>query len=578
MSRIEEHDSSCAQPWWVEDGLQSGDDRQQPKEPLPALFERLHKDLDELRSALDLPQHPPQEAGTANGSPPERERFFYQELFDSMPDAYVMTDRTGRIIKTNPAAAYLLQAEPPRLVGKPLQDFIAAETRAAYRAVFAEALRQPYDRQIRIRPAMGPSIDVKATVIPLHDPTDGMAALGWSFHSGETGGRTQDACRRHEGQLRLLIENIPDVVWTADQDGSLVFVSRSVETVCGYAVEEALVIGNRLSTKWIHPDDVEQVRRAYQALFADNRPFNLEYRMIRKGGECIWVNDRAVATFSEGGAKYAHGIFADITERRQAEEQARRHQSELAHVARLNTMGEMASMLAHELNQPLAAIVNYTQGCVRRLRSGVGDPSDLCAVMDEVRGQAERAGEIIRRLRRFVSKGEPRTAEADINNLVREVAGLADPEARQNGVEICLELAEGLGTVQVDAIQIQQVILNLVRNGIDAMSGAGLDKRVLHIRTSPAETGDEIEVAVSDSGIGIPPEIAEEIFSPFFTTKTKGMGVGLSFSRSLIEAHGGRLSMTPNPERGVTFRFTLPMGCQDEHSAAAMIDGDDRAF
>lgn len=375
-------------------------------------------------------------------------------------------------------------------------------------------------------------------------------------------------------QLRLLVEHVPGTVWTMDQAGNLVFISRGVETICGYASEEMLALGNCMRAGLIHPDDIPLVRAACQALFRDDTLFELEYRIIRKAGDYVWVNDRALVTFSEGGVKFAHGIMTDITERKRAEEQACRRQAELAHVARLNTMGEMASMLAHELNQPLAAIINYTQGCVRRLRSSRGGVDELCAVMEEVRGQAERAGEIIRRLRRFVTKGEPRTAEADINALVHEVAGLAEPEARQNGVEVRLELAQDLALVQVDAIQIQQVILNLVRNAIDAMSGAGLERRILRIRTSMADSGDEVEVAVSDTGFGVPPDIVEEIFSPFFTTKTKGMGVGLSFSRSLIEAHGGRLGMRPNPDGGATFLFTLPVNTRCEPGAAALGEGD----
>lgn len=529
---------------------------------LPTLFDRLHQDLDALWEAFDGLR----QAGAGEVSEQQR-RSGGHAFFEALPDGCVITDHNGAILKSNPAAARMLQTRPPDLLGKPIQDFLAAEAESAGSAFIAEPL-ETREWMVRLKPARGVALQVKITRFPLRGAAGGPAVLGWSLQKGSVPCRDKDACWYGESQLRLLVESVPNVLWTADREGNIVFVSRGIEPLSGYSPDEMMLMGSRMRERLIHPDDLARVNEAYQALFTGDETFDVEYRIVRKGGDWVWVGDRALATFTANGARYAHGMLTDITERKQAEEQARRHQAELAHVARLNTMGEMASMLAHELNQPLAAIVNYTQGCVRRLRMRAGDSEDLCAVMEEVRGQAERAGEIIRRLRRFVAKGEPRTAEADLNSLVREVVGLADPEARQNGVDIRLDLAEDLAPVLVDAIQIQQVILNLVRNGIDAMSGPGPERRILGVCTALTESGEEIEIAVSDTGIGIPSEIADEIFSPFFTTKAKGMGVGLSFSRALIEAHGGRLIMTSNPDGGVTFRFTLPVDRQGELGTA----------
>ena len=249
----------------------------------------------------------------------------------------------------------------------------------------------------------------------------------------------------------------------------------------------------------------------------------------------------------------------DITARRRSEEQLRQHEADLAHVSRLSTMGEMASGLAHELNQPLAAIVNYTRGCVRRVQSGQSTGEALIGPLERAAAQAERAAKIIRRFRAFVRKGEQRRSLTDLNHVAREVVGLAEHEIRQNAVEVRLDLAESLPLVQADVIQIEQVLLNLVRNAIEAMNVGPIARRELVIRTRVANNSDAaVEVAVRDCGCGLNEELAARAFDPFFTTKPNGMGMGLCISQSIIETHGGHLWAQPNEDVGSTFSFTLP--------------------
>jgi signal transduction histidine kinase len=236
--------------------------------------------------------------------------------------------------------------------------------------------------------------------------------------------------------------------------------------------------------------------------------------------------------------------------------QAGQHQAELAHAARLSTLGGMAAGLAHELNQPLAAIVAYARGCARRIESGDASLASLLPAVDEIATQALRAGEILRRIRDFVRYGEQRREPVDVNELVREAARLADLEARQLGVTVRLELTPGIPQVEADGIQVEQVVLNLVRNGFEAMRETEGRDRVLSIRT--AGEGGRVEVAVEDTGSGVPTGIADRLFDPFFTTKHDGLGLGLSISRSLIEANGGRLWAASNGAGGATFRFALP--------------------
>ena len=228
--------------------------------------------------------------------------------------------------------------------------------------------------------------------------------------------------------------------------------------------------------------------------------------------------------FDDHGRVVKAAVFAqDITERKRTEETLRRRQFELAHVSRLSTMGNMATGLAHEINQPLAAIVSYTQGCIRRLRSGNQRDDDVLAAMEKVSTQALRAGEIVGRIRDFARKVEPRKTRLDVNFAIRQAADLLSAEAKVNGVHVNLDLADPLPTVMADPIQIQQVIVNLAKNAIDAMNGSETPRRLVVIRTAPADE-NEIEIAVEDTGPGMKQVQLERAFEPFYTTTAEGLG------------------------------------------------------
>ena len=250
-------------------------------------------------------------------------------------------------------------------------------------------------------------------------------------------------------------------------------------------------------------------------------------------------------------------VRTDITERKRMEEEARQRQAELAHISRLSTMGEMATSFAHELNQPLSAISNYAQGCVRRLRAGNGEIQEIVDVMTRVAEQAERAGEIIRRIRGFVRKSSPEKAGVDVNAAIREVIELLETEAYLHGVSLELNLAESLPFANGDPIQVQQVILNIARNGVEAMSESRSPVRRLSVQTLVDDR--LVEVVIRDTGPGVSRKSADQLFEPFVTTKPDGLGMGLSISRSIVESFGGRLSVTTDDEPGTAFTFALPV-------------------
>ncbi len=264
------------------------------------------------------------------------------------------------------------------------------------------------------------------------------------------------------------------------------------------------------------------------------------------------------------------GISTDITDRKRAEEQARRHQAELAHVLRLGTIDEMAAGFAHEINQPLGAVANYAQGAVLRLRNGSMQPGDLLPILEAMAHEALRAGEIVRRVRELARKEPSEQEPCNLNALVRDSAQVIEGEARQLGVQVLLDLAPELSPVVCNGVQVEQVILNLLRNALEAMQGDADPRGRVTVRSAPAGR-DGVEISVHDNGVGLP-EPPTDVFAPFYSTKARGLGMGLSISRSIVEAHHGHMCAMSNPDGGSTFSFTLPCGEAREHPPAPVPD------
>jgi two-component system, LuxR family, sensor kinase FixL len=263
----------------------------------------------------------------------------------------------------------------------------------------------------------------------------------------------------------------------------------------------------------------------------------------------------SVGEMKSNGKRFFTGFIRDLSERQKTEARLQELQAELVHISRLTALGEMASALAHELNQPLSAIANYMKGSRRLIEKNTDEDSQLVRdAMDKAAEQSLRAGQIIRRLRDFVARGESERRVESITKLVEEASALALVGAKERGIRVRYMLDSSLDLVLADKVQVQQVMLNLLRNAIEAMDQS--DRRDLLISTRPSP-GGMVAISVADTGSGIAPEVESHLFQPFITTKAHGIGVGLSISRTIIEAHGGQISVEPNPGGGTIFRFTL---------------------
>jgi two-component system sensor kinase FixL len=383
---------------------------------------------------------------------------------------------------------------------------------------------------------------------------------GWLHRVRGDAARATAAAEAREAHLRSILDTVPDAMVVIDEKGIMQSFSSAAERLFGYRAAEA--IGQNV--KVLMPSPYKEAHDGYLVRYlttGERRIIGIGRVVVgeRKDGSPFPM-ELSVGEMRSGDQRYFTGFVRDLTERQQTEARLQELQSELVHISRLTAMGEMASALAHELNQPLSAIANYLKGS-RRLIGTRSDPESLrlSEALQKAADQALRAGEIIRRLRDFVSRGETEVAVENLSKLVEEASALALVGAKQHGVRVRFNLSPEADRVFADKVQVQQVLLNLMRNAMEAMAEAGSPRRELVISTALVNgDGDMVEASVSDTGPGIAPQIAGQLFQPFVTTKRQGMGVGLSISRTIIEAHGGELRLQTNPGGGAKFTFTLP--------------------
>lgn len=396
---------------------------------------------------------------------------------------------------------------------------------------------------------------------------DAAAFFAIGFGLAWLGGRVQrarqalDATNRdlvaREAHLKSILETIPDAMIVIDPKGRIQSFSTAAERLFGRAAAE--VMGKNVSM--LMPSPYRDSHDGYIERYlrtGERRIIGVGRVVVgeRKDGSTFPM-ELAVGEMKSNDKLFFTGFVRDLTERQKTEGRLQELQAELVHISRLTAMGEMASTLAHELNQPLSAISNYLKG-VRRLLDGSAENSQALVVeaLDKASEQSLRAGQIISRLRNFVARGEAERKVESLSKLLEEASALALVGAKDQGVKVRFDLDTGHDLVFADKVQIQQVVLNLIRNAIEAMSEA--KNRQLVISSSP-DSDRTVRVSVSDTGTGLSPDILAQLFQPFVTTKKHGMGVGLSISKTIVEAHGGQLWAEPNPDGGTVFHLTLKL-------------------
>jgi two-component system sensor kinase FixL len=374
-------------------------------------------------------------------------------------------------------------------------------------------------------------------------------------------GNAEDAEER-AAHLTSILDSIPDAMVVIDERGLIHSFSAAAERLFGRKAADLL----GKNVKLLMPSPYRENHDGYLGRYlrtGERRIIGIGRVVVgQRSDGSTFPMELAVGEMHVRDRRFFTGFIRDLTERQETEARLQELQSELVHMSRLTAMGEMASALAHELNQPLSALANYMKGSRRLLASPSGENVELVRdAMDKAADQALRAGEIIRRLRDFVARGDSERRVEDVKKLVEEAIALALVGAKDKGVRVRFAFAPGLDYVLADKVQVQQVLLNLMRNAVEAMEESAT--RDLLVSTAPAP-GNMVEISVADTGAGIAPEIGAQLFQPFVTTKRTGMGVGLSISRTIIEAHGGSISARPNNGGGTVFSFTLPAVTKEE--------------
>jgi PAS domain S-box-containing protein len=359
--------------------------------------------------------------------------------------------------------------------------------------------------------------------------------------------------RRSEDHLRLVIDTIPQQIWSGPPDGTLDFCNAQWRSYVGLSLEALQGEGWQ---SMLHPEDRERVLRAWRESVATGTPYEQEERHRGADGQYRWFLARGVPLRdSTGRIVRWYGTNTDIEDRKRAEWALQELQSGLSHVTRVTTMGGLVAVIAHEVNQPLAAIVTNANFCLRHFANGTDHSDKLREAISEIVNDATRASAVISRIRSLLQKGAHERVELDINQIVEEVIILLRAELTRNRVTLRTDLGVDLPRLSGDRVQLQQVVINLIMNGIDAMRKLTDRPRKLIIKSIKSTGG--VLVQIQDSGPGVDPEEADRVFEPFFTTKSEGIGLGLSISRSIVESHRGRL-WAERASNGALFQFILP--------------------
>jgi two-component system sensor kinase FixL len=486
-------------------------------------------------------------------------------IVPSSDDAIVGKTVDGIVTDWNGGAEAIFGYRAEEILGKPIGVLLPPGLEGEEEVILDRIQRgERVDHfETRRRRKDGAVIDVSVTISPVYDDYGNLIGASKVARDITSAKHSQLQLQEREAHLQSVLDTVPDAMIVIDTRGIMQSFSATAEKLFGYSAREAL--GRNVSI--LMPEPYGSQHDGFLARYlatGEKRIIGIGRVVVgrRKDGSTFPM-ELAVGEMRSNDRRFFTGFVRDLTERQQTQQRLQDLQAELIFMSRFTALGEMASTLAHELNQPLTAVASYLNGARRLIDGGRREDAPMIRdAVDSAAEQALRAGQIIKRLREFVARGESDRRAEDLQKLIEEASALALVGAKESGVRVSFSFDPQLQLVMVDKVQIQQVILNLMRNALEAMQE--VERRELVVTTRPAAAA-MVEISVVDTGPGIAPEIAAKLFQPFMTTKPHGMGVGLSISRTIVEAHGGKLWAESNPGNGTIFRLTLrTVGPEDQ--------------
>lgn len=498
------------------------------------------------------------------------------EIMESMPDAIVIIDTSGRIVLVNSQAEILFGYDRGELVSHQIEILVPVGLREGHVSKRNSYLASPYPRPIGQERELsglrqdGGEFPIELSLSPLQ--TDmGLLVCGAVRDISERI-RVEQALRASEEHVRLVLDSTAEAIYGLDLNGDCTFCNRACVELLGYERSEEL-LGRNMHDLIHHtrPDGSEYPMhecKIYES-FRHGKATHIDDEVLWKAdGSSFFAEYRSFPVSRAGELIGSVVTFLDITEQKRIAKTVRSQQAELAHASRLSTLGEMAAGLAHELNQPLTSMSAFAEGALVRLDRGKLRETEIAPIFSRIAEDAQRAGEIIRRLRNFVQKREVQYQEIDVNQVVREVCKFIESDVKQQGITLRLELGSRLSAVEADSIEIQQVLLNLIRNACDALSESDSGERTIAI-SSFEGNANRVEVAVEDSGPGISGGMVEQVFDPFYTSKADGLGIGLGICQNIIESHGGKIWLGCSSMGGARVHFDLLSHQQEDETDAS---------
>lgn len=492
----------------------------------------------------------------------------FSQIIYKLPEPLLLVEPEGRVVAANSGASKLFRRRSSDLVGKPLTALIDDDTEKLTRYLSQCSRTSGGVRGgLRIRRSNHQPITCNVFGVLLREeqprlvwllllPRNSVKRRSATYNRRLTKAKENRARQQDEQRWRTAFENSAIGITMAAFSGHFLAANSTFQNMLGYTESE--LHGLTFVDVTYEEDRKTNLELVNELVEGKRQHFEIDKRYRRKDGTLVWarVNVSRVPG-TDDVAPFWFGIVEDITARKEAEHALQMTRADLARVSRLTTLGELAASIAHEVNQPLTAVTNNSNACLRLLADGKLEPEVLCRALEEIVANGARASAVIARIRAFIRKEPAEKSELDINEVIEEVLALTGHELYKNRVHVERQLTKPLPQVMGDRVQLQQVLLNLVVNGVEAMSTMTTEPRLLRMQSRFEESGNVL-VAVSDSGTGLGLE-ADRIFTPFFTTKAHGIGMGLSISRSLVEDHGGRLWATPNAPHGAVFYVTLPV-------------------